>query len=203
MKLMHMITAAALVAFTSSAFAQSKKATAQTYKIDTKASTILWKGTKAVGSGHDGNVSIKDGQLLVDKKTITGGNFTVDMATITNNDLKDSPEYQTKLVNHLKSEDFFNVAKYPTSTFKINSVEKKSDTEVLIKGDLTMIGQTKPVEFPATVKWEGDKVTGTANVKLDRTIWGLKYGSGKFFKNLGDKMINDQFDLTLNLVAKK
>ena len=82
-------------------------------------------------------------------------------------------------------------------------IEKKSDTEILVKGTLTMIGKTQPVEFPATIKMEGDSVTGTAVVKLDRTKWGLKYGSGKFFKNLGDKLINDEFELTLNLVAKK
>lgn len=72
-----------------------------------------------------------------------------------------------------------------------------------MKGELTMIGKTQEVEFPATVKWEDNKVVGTAQMKIDRTKWNLKYGSGKFFKNLGDKLINDEIELNLNLVATK
>lgn len=180
-------------------------AKAEIFKIDTTASTIAWKASKATGASHDGLIAVKEGQIEVADKTVKGGNIVADMKTMTNKDLASSPEYQTKLMEHLKSDDFFGVAKkgQETSTFKFTSVEKKSDTEILVKGTLTMIGQTQPVEFPATIKMEGDKVTGNAVVKLDRTKWGLKYGSGKFFKNLGDKLINDEFELTLNLVAKK
>lgn len=183
--------------------ATTDKAGAEIFKIDPAASTIEWKGAKATGAEHTGNIAIQDGQIEVVNNEVKGGQFTAKMDTLTNNDLKDSPDYKTKLETHLKSEDFFNVAKYPQSTFKIKSVKKKSDTEVTVKGDLTMIGKTKEVEFPATVKIENGKMVGTADVKLDRTKWDLKYGSGKFFKNLGDKMISDDFSLKLSLVAKK
>ncbi|MFN8845275.1 MAG: YceI family protein [Bdellovibrionales bacterium] len=180
-------------------------AAAAVYKIDTAASTIGWKGSKATGSFHDGNISVKEGQIEVADKVIKSGNIVVDMTTMNNKDLAGSPDYQKKLMEHLKSEDFFAVSKKgnETSNFKFTKVEKKSDTEIVVKGTLTMIGSTQPVEFPATIKMEGDKITGTATVKLDRTKWGLKYGSGKFFKNLGDKLINDEIELTLNLVAAK
>lgn len=177
-------------------------ATSEVYKLDAQTSTIEWTGSKATGSKHNGTLALKDGQIEVANKEIKGGQFTAKMDSLTDLDLKDA-EYKTKLETHLKSEDFFNVAKFPESTFKIKSVKKKSDTEYTVTGDLTMIGKTQEVEFPATVKMEEGKITGTAEIKLDRTKWDLKYGSGKFFKNLGDKMISDEFSLKLNLVATK
>lgn len=181
------------------------KGKVETFKVDTASSSIQWKASKVTGDSHNGNISVKEGTVEVADGAIKSGTIVTDMATITNADLAKSPDYQKKLVDHLKSEDFFGVTKkgQETSTFNITSVEKKSATEILVKGTLTMIGQTHPVEFPATVKMDKGQLTGTANLKLDRTKWGLKYGSGKFFKNLGDKMINDEFELTLNLVAKK
>jgi polyisoprenoid-binding protein YceI len=127
------------------------------------------------------------------------------MATITNEDLKDSPDYQKKLVGHLSSDDFFGVAKHPTSTFKFLSITPgKAKDEDTVKGELTMIGKTNPIEFPAKVTVDKGVVRGEAQIKIDRTKWGLKYGSGNFFKELtADKVINDEFELNLKLVAKK
>ncbi|MFS4460196.1 YceI family protein [Bdellovibrio sp. HCB2-146] len=180
-------------------------AQAETLKLDTKASTVAWKGFKKMGSTHNGGISVKEGNIETNKKgEITAGLVTIDMATITNEDLKDSADYQKKLIGHLSNEDFFNVTKFPTSTFKITSVTKKSGDEYTVKGDFTMIGQTNPIEFPAKIKTDKGVTTGEATVKIDRTKWGLKYGSGNFFKELaGDKIISDEFELTLKLVAKK
>ncbi|WP_413288672.1 YceI family protein [Bdellovibrio sp. HCB337] len=180
---------------------------ADVYKIDAKESSVSWKGAKKMGSSHNGGISVKEGQVQVDKKgLITSGNIAIDMATITNEDLKGSPEFQKKLLGHLSNEDFFNVTKFPTSTFKITSVASnpKAKDEVTVKGELTMIGQTKPIEFPAKVTVANGVMTGEALVKVDRTKWGLKYGSGNIFKELAaDKIIADEFELNLKLVAKK
>lgn len=182
-------------------------ASADVYKIDPAASSVAWKGTKKVGSSHNGFISVKEGEVTTDAKNqMTAGKVVIDMATITNEDLKDSPDYQKKLVGHLSNEDFFNVTKFPTSTFTLKSVSaaKGKKNEVMVKGDLTMIGQTHPIEFPAQVTMDKGTLTGTATVKINRTTWGLKYGSGNFFKELaGDKIINDEFEMTLKLVAKK
>lgn len=177
---------------------------ADQFTVDTKESKVAWKGSKKMGSSHNGAISLKEGQVTVDKGQVTGGNIVVDMATITDEDLKDA-EYNKKLVGHLSSEDFFHVTKFPTSTFKIKSVKAaKEKGEYTVKGDFTMIGKTQAIEFPAKINVEGDKVTGTALVKIDRTKFGLKYGSGNIFKELAaDKIINDEFELTLNLVATK
>lgn len=177
---------------------------AETYKIDTANSTVEWKGTKKVGSFHTGGIAVKEGQITVDKKgQMTGGSIVMDMASITNTDLKDA-DYNKKLVGHLSNEDFFNVPKFPTATFKITNITPKSKDEVLVKGELTMIGKTNPIEFPAKITTDKGVMTGEALVKVDRTKWGLKYGSGNFFKELaGDKIISDEFELNLKLIAKK
>lgn len=197
-----LFAALALVASTAHAADTSKT---ETYKIDTKASSVGWKGFKKAGSSHHGAIAIKDGEVLVDKKgQLTSGVFNVDMATISNEDLKDSAEYQKKLVGHLSSADFFDVTKYPTSTFKLLSITPKEKGQVMVKGELTMIGKTNPIEFPAKITTAKGVVTGEAVVKVDRTAWGLKYGSGNFFKELtADKIISDEFELNLKLVAKK
>lgn len=187
---------ASLVMFAMSAHA------AETYKIDAKESTIEWKGSKKLGSSHHGGVSFKEGTVSVDKGALVGGQATVDMKTITNEDVEG--EWKAKLVGHLSSGDFFDVAKYPTSTFKITSVTMKSPTEALVKGDFTMIGKTNPVEFPMQVSIDKGTATGTGTLKVNRTKWGLKYGSGSIFKELAaDKIISDDFELKLKIVAKK
>jgi polyisoprenoid-binding protein YceI len=180
---------------------------ADVMKIDTAASSVGWKGTKKMGSAHNGNISIKEGSVTVDGKgMLKAGEFVVDMSTISNEDLKGSPDYQKKLVGHLASADFFDVAKFPTASFKIKSVKadaKKKD-EVIINGDFTMIGKTQAISFPAKLSVDKGTASGEATIKIDRTKWGLKYGSGNFFKELtADKIISDDFELTLKLVAKK
>lgn len=178
---------------------------ADVYKLDTKASIVGWSASHKVGATHTGKIAVKDGEVQTDAKgVISGGTVNIDMTTISDEDLKSSPDYQKKLVGHLSSDDFFKVSKFPTSTFKVTSVTAKSANEVVIKGDLTIIGTTKPVEFPAKVTTDKGVMTSEATLKLDRTQWGLKYGSGNFFKELTqDKIINDDFTLSLKLVAKK
>jgi polyisoprenoid-binding protein YceI len=180
---------------------------ADTYKIDTDASKVEWRAEKKIGSFHDGDVKIKSGEFQTDKKgNINNLQVVVDMKSIGNYDLKDKPDYQKKLVGHLSSDDFFKVEQYPESTFKLTSIEPKAGEKdvYLIKGDFTMIGTTKPIEFPATISKDKKTLTGNAKINIERLNWGLQYGSGSVFKSLtADKIIKDSFDLTLNLVAKK
>lgn len=195
-----MLAVASLV-FASPAFASV------VMKIDPAASTVGWKGTKKLGSAHNGGVALKEGSITMDAKgQLKSGSFVVDMTTISNEDLKGSPDYQKKLVGHLSSADFFDVAKYPTASFKITGVKvdpKKKD-EVVVSGDFTMIGKTNPISFPAKIVSDKGMTTGEAVIKINRTKWGLKYGSGNFFKELAaDKIISDEFELSLKLTAKK
>jgi polyisoprenoid-binding protein YceI len=122
------------------------------------------------------------------------------MNTITCTDLTDAT-YNAKLLGHLKSEDFFNVEKYAQSKFVIKSVKEVKSGEVLIKGNLTIKGITHEIEFPAKVKNDGKQITTTAKITVDRSKYDIRYGSKSFFEGLGDKMIYDEFDLNLKLVA--
>ena len=186
------------------AIAFSMTAQAEVLKIDTKSSNVYWKGTKKIGSFHDGNVAVKEGQVETNEKgEIVGGTFVIDVKTISNLDLASDPAMQKKLVGHLSSADFFNVEKFPTSTFKVTSITKKGKDHV-VKGDLTILGKTNQVEFPAKVTMVDGSATAEATLKIDRTKWDLKYGSGNFFKELtADKIINNEVEFKLKLVAKK
>jgi polyisoprenoid-binding protein YceI len=179
-------------------------ANAETYKVDPKDSTVNWTGSKKIGAKHFGKISVKEGEIVTNEKNEPiGGNVVIDMTTISDQDMAGDPTNQKKLQGHLSSPDFFDVAKYPTSTFKITSISKKGKDHV-VKGDLTMVGQTHPVEFPAKVTKDTLGWTGEGKIVIDRTKWNLKYGSGNFFKELaGDKIINNEIELDLKLVARK
>ncbi|GAA5020840.1 lipid-binding protein [Marivirga lumbricoides] len=167
-------------------------------KVDVKSSQIAWVGEKVTGQ-HNGTVNIKSGALDVENGTIKGGEFTIDMTSIDVLDLEG--DSKGKLMGHLKSDDFFSVEKYPTALFKINSVSesKQADATHFISGELTIKGITNKITFPATVTVNGDKVNAKATFALDRTKWNVRYGSGSFFDGLGDKMIYDDFKLSVNL----
>jgi polyisoprenoid-binding protein YceI len=166
-------------------------------------SKIEWEAKKVTGS-HSGTVDLTSGNLSVDDGQLTGGKFDISVNTIKVLQL-DDPEMNAKLTGHLKSDDFFSVEKFPTGTFVINSVTPLSDgtgNNYTIGGDLTIKGITKPITFPAKVNINEDIVTASADFKLDRTLWDIKFRSGKFYENLGDNLIYDDFGIKLNITAK-
>lgn len=170
------------------------------FKVDASKSTFKWTGKKVTGS-HWGYVKFSDGILTVDKNQVKGGSFNVDMTSIDVQDLKG--EYAGKLLGHLKSDDFFSVDKSPKSTLVLKTVMPKGGNNFDVKADLTIKGVTSEVNFPATIAVGVTGVTATASFKIDRTKYGLKYGSGSFFDNLGDKAIDNDFIVEVNIVAAK
>jgi polyisoprenoid-binding protein YceI len=159
--------------------------------IDTKKSKIEWEGEKLTGS-HEGTIMFRDGYLEMDGEKITAGEFTVDMTSIVTTDL--SGEGKQKLEGHLKSDDFFGVTNYPTAKLKIKNATKKGDSYGII-ADLTIKNITKPVTFDL----EMNNDSANAELTIDRTEFGVKYGSGSFFDNLGDNVIYDDFELDISL----
>lgn len=112
----------------------SSQVHAEALKLDNKASSVAWTGTKKIGSSHHGTVGVKEGKIDVnDKGEVTGGTVVVDMASLANEDLKESPDNQKKLVGHLSSADFFNVSKYPTATFKLKASLKNQTTNTPLR----------------------------------------------------------------------
>jgi len=165
---------------------------AQTKSINTSTSTIEWLAKKVTGQ-HNGTVNFKDGALVFKGKKLKGGTFTVDMTSLTATDL--SGEYQGKLNGHLKADDFFGTDKFPTAKLVFKKIGTKSANVYKVTADLTIKGITKPVIFDLTVN--GDTASTTFNV--DRTKYDIKYNSKSFFGSIGDKAINDEFELKVNL----
>ncbi|MFC0878573.1 YceI family protein [Saccharicrinis sp. FJH2] len=163
---------------------------------NTKKSEITWVGKK-VGGQHNGTVGLKSGSIEVKNNVISGGEFVVDMSTIKNLDLE-SEEYNQKLVNHLKSDDFFGVAKHPEAKLVIKGKSPLKNGKATVKGDLTIKGITHPVTFDVTK----EENTYAANINIDRAKYDVRYGSGSFFDNLGDKVIDDIFVLGVTLVVE-
>lgn len=156
-------------------------------------STITWKGYK-IGGEHSGSIKLTSGMLDFKRGKLTGGTFKIDMTSIAVTDLKGS--YKEKLEGHLKSDDFFGVSKYPEATLVFTEVQsiKKGTYRVLAK--LTLKGITKELRFDMKV----DATSAETSLKIDRTKFGVRYGSASFFNNLKDKAIRDEFDLTVRLV---
>ncbi|HNP33562.1 MAG TPA: YceI family protein [Flavobacterium sp.] len=167
-------------------------ATAQTKKVNAQKSTITWVGKKVTGE-HTGTVNLKEGNLVFKGGKLAGGNFTVDMTSLGSTDL--SGDWKGKLDGHLKSDDFFGTAKFPTSTLVFKKIAAKGDGVYTVTGDLTIKGITNPVTFDITVKGN----TATTKLTIDRTKYDIKYNSKNFFDSLGDKVIYDEFELTVNL----
>ena len=172
----------------------------KTFKADPAATVINWHGKK-IGGEHLGIINLKEGWLTVNKKVITGGEFIVDMTSIRDLDLKDDG-MRGKLEGHLKSDDFFGVEKYPVSKLVITGSTTGVDGSLIVKGNLTIKASTHPVEFTAKSSVSGKDVIWSAQVAIDRSLYDVRYGSSKFFPNIGDKAISDEFTLDIKLAVK-
>jgi polyisoprenoid-binding protein YceI len=166
---------------------------AQTKKVDVAKSNVNWVGKKVTGQ-HSGTIGLKDGDLVFKGAKLTGGNFTVDMSTINVTDLQ-SGKGKEDLEGHLKADDFFGVAANPTATLVFKSIGAKGKNKYAVTADLTIKAITKPVTFDIVV----NKNVATAKLAVDRTKYDIKYNSKSFFASIGDKAIDDNFDLVVNL----
>ena len=155
-------------------------------------SQVTWKGKKITGS-HTGTINFEKGFLNMEGETITGGEFVIDMTSITVTDLK-AGSGKEKLEGHLKSDDFFGVENYPTSKLVIKNATK-TDSGYVIDADITIKGITESINFDLIMAGN----TATTSLKIDRTKFGVRYGSGSFFDNLGDNTIYDNFALDVTL----
>jgi polyisoprenoid-binding protein YceI len=166
---------------------------AQTKNIVASKSNINWLGKKVTGE-HGGTINIKEGNLIFKGNNLTGGTVIVDMTSMVATDLKPG-QGKENLEGHLKSADFFGTEKYPTSKIVFKKVVSKGKNTYTVSADLSIKEKTNPVTFDIIIN--GNKAT-TA-LKVDRTKFDIKYGSGSFFDNLGDKAISDDFELNVTL----
>lgn len=160
---------------------------AQDYQLNPSKSSLSWKGYgEGGGFVQEGTIDPQEGQLRLKEGGIVSTQVVVNMPSISSGD-KD-------LTKHLKNEDFFDIKKFPEATLKLISY-----SEGKAKADLTIKGETHPVEIMLDYKQEGNTVTVTGSLAIDRTIYGIKYNSSSFFQDLGSYAIKNNFDLAFEL----
>ncbi len=158
------------------------------YQVDTK-SRVDFIGSKK-GDFHPGTFTVKSGSLTVDAGKLTGGKFVIDVVN-----LKVTDAAAGKLDGHLKSPDFFDVAKFPEATFEITSVKYVTETSTEIAGSLNFKGNNIPVKFPAYIRSADDKgFFAQAFFSLDKNLLGIAYGKGQ---------LSDDVQISVHLYAKK
>lgn len=162
---------------------------------DTEKTQLQWLGEKVTGQ-HTGTIKLKSGWLTWENNKITSGEFLIDMTS-----LKES-ESTVKLETHLKSDDFFAVEKYPVAKLVVTGSTPFDKGTATVKGNLTIKEDTNPVEFKAILKKADEGLWFYSNITIDRTKYNVRYGSGSFFDNLGDKTIFDEFKLKVSLLVK-
>lgn len=172
--------------------------------VDKAASVVNWKGSKPGGS-HNGLLSIKSGSLFIEGDKLKSGSFVLDMNSIDVKDLN-AETGKDKLEGHLKSADFFDTEKFPEGKFMITSVEELQggDYTHRISGNLVLKDIEKNVSFDAKIATDGNEYNATtATFAIDRTQWGVNYGSKNIFKDLKDAFVNDEIELSITIVAKE
>ena len=171
------------------------------YSIDTTESVITWEGSMVFGfdEEHIGYVYTSKGELMIEKDSLVGGTAEIDMNTI---EFKDKENKNTP-VKHLKSPDYFDVEKFPISTISITKVAYAVRGNIKVTGNLTIKGITNPVTFPAKIEVKDGIVKANGKVVIDRTQWGIRYRSGKFYDNLADQAVSDDIEIHMKIVAKK
>lgn len=170
-------------------------------KINAGKSKVQWNAKRVVGSSnHNGMVNLMGGFFVFDSGKISGGEFVIDMDTITNEDIQNQSAREN-FVSHLKGDNFFDVEKFPESTFAITGVEEKASGENTheITGNLTIKEVTNEIAFPAKVSTADGKIMADALLSIDRTRWDIKFGSNSFFDNLGDQAIDDIINFQIHL----
>jgi hypothetical protein len=166
---------------------------------DVASSVITWKGSKPTGA-HNGTIMLKEGSLNLEAGKLTGGSFVIDMSSMKNVDL--DAESGAKIVGHLSSPDFFDVATYATSKFVITSVAEV-EGKLAVTGNLQIKDVTKSITIPATLVSDGSVTTfESEKFNVDRADFNVKYGSKKFFDNLKDKFIDDMIEFSFTVKTK-
>ena len=182
-------------------FSAFSNAHTEEFKVDPTKSKVEWVAEKVTG-GHNGYVSVKSGSVLMDHGKIAKASFSIDMTSITNVDIE-SEKYREKLIDHLKSEDFFEVDKHPEVTFKMIRSNTLGKNKYNVLAELTIKGNKNVISFPLELTQSGSELNCKGTFKFDRTKYDIIYGSGTFFDNLGDKAIDNEVVVNFDLFLSK
>ena len=176
------------------------------FRADTQACVVRWTG-RNLYNHHSGTVSLRSGEIVIRDGALASARFEIAMDSIMCEDLPD-PKINAVLIGHLGSTDFFDLANHPVATFSANRAQRLESAadghpNYLLSGDFTLRGVTHPLEIPVViaVSEEGKRITGQGQFELDRTDYGSLYGSGKFYRFLGNHLVNDLIHLHVKIQA--
>ena len=169
------------------------------YIVNKDLSTIKWTGKEITTKSHYGILDLKEGSIYVNNDGIISGKVVIDMNSI--NCLDMSGRGKNRLEGHLRSDDFFGVNSYPEANLIFTSWSVNNIGKILYKGDLTIKNITHPITFSGSVKKIDIGYRSTINLSFDRTLYEIKFRSGKYFQNLGDKLILDNIDISAEIVT--
>ena len=170
-----------------------------TYTVNVDSSTVKWTGKEITTDSHYGTLGLKQGAVEVSTAGIVRGNVVVDMNSIKCLDM--SGRGKTKLEGHLRSDDFFGVQSYPEAALSFTSLSAETSGEIHFTGDLTIKNITHPITFSGLLHQTGNSYSATIHFSFDRTLYDVKYRSGKYFKDLGDKLILDDIDIVAEIAV--
>lgn len=163
------------------------------YTADVEATKLTWVGRK-ISSGHDGTIDLKNGSLIIGADGQINGKFNIDMSSISVSDLQGGGK--KSLERHLKNEDFFDVNNFPIATLEFSSrTENIIANKLSLASELTVKNITNPLKFSAQIIEASPQLKIKADIVFDRSIYDVRYGSGKFFENLGDRLILDEVQI--------
>jgi len=200
-----------MLLFPISLFANDEIKNPDVFKVDAAKSSVNWRGSK-IGGEHSGVVSLKFAQLKFKEGLLASGEFVIDMTSLKNTDIEEL-EDRAKLEEHLKSKDFFETAENPKSTFDFESVKDMGNGQYAVTGKMTIKKKTNQETIVTKINMDGDKLVAVADLKIDRTKYGIMYKAGKteedewfftkWFKGGKDKLIDNTLEIRLNIVAEK
>lgn len=173
------------------------------YKVDTVNSTVTWKGSKVIGGSHNGTMNLASGTFALKDGKLESGNFIIDVKSLKVLDIPAEEEGNANLKTHLLGSDFFDTAKYGSAAFTVTGI-KEENGKTMIEGNLTLKGVKKNISFPASVS----ENNGQATIKsepftINRTDFGMQYGSSSLADTVKDKAISDDVELSVTIYASK
>ncbi len=169
------------------------------FQIQQTSSTVNWTGKKILGL-HTGSIDIANGFIEITDDTIAGGEIQIDMTSIVVTDIEDKKTNKDFLA-HLLNDDFFSVDQFKTAKLILTGSSKIDSNKFKINGILTIKNISHPISFIATIEIYTNTLHSFGEVVIDRTLYNIHYGSGKFMDNLGDKLIYDDFILQFKLIG--
>lgn len=175
------------------------------HQIDLEKSKVEWTGRNLTGA-HSGTLKLRQGRIEIENGRLVRGSFSLDMDSMKNSDIDDG-KMREMLIAHLKSNDFFDVARFPTANFQLSKIAPLADAppgspNCDVTGELTLKGVRRELTFRAVLGHTPDgTLAADAHFDIDRTQWNVLYGSGKFYEKLGKHLVHDEISLALKLVT--